>query len=217
MTARAMAIAARRLLANRQSGATARFALGIALVAAVSLCVSKLSAQTVTRADAARAAIHPVASVAEMRGWLGRAPVTHEFPPDFEETLRGQAPLFSLEMSTAPDCVPCADLWTKLLAFRGRYGWQVRTIGTNEAMLRSGRLGLPWVGNPVVWARPNADPNRMVPIAIGTDHGANIARNAYLAAKMLTGVRVDVAVRGMSKFTGLVGAGAPGGPSNRRR
>ncbi|MDF0491146.1 hypothetical protein PX554_23770 [Sphingomonas sp. H39-1-10] len=187
-------------------------------MAAIALaCASQLPAQTVTREQAARAAIHPVASVAEMRSLLARVPATRDFPTDFDETLRGQAPLFALEMSTAPGCAPCADLWGKLLSFRARYGWQVRTISTNEAMLRSGRLGLPWVGNPVVWARPNADPNRMVPVAIGTDHTANVARNAYLAAKMLTGVRVAVAVRGMSKFTGLVGAGAPARPSNPRR
>jgi hypothetical protein len=74
-------------------------------------------------------------------------------------------------------------------------------------MLRSGRLGLPWVGNPVAWVRPIADPNRMVPVAIGTDHSVNLARNTYLAAKMLTGVRVAVGVRAMSKFTGIVSPG----------
>lgn len=195
----------RRLAADRRSGATPAFGVAMALSAVALLCATRIAAQTVTRAEAARAAIHPVASAAQTRAWLGRVPVTHDFPPDFEATLRGQAPLFSLEMSTAADCVPCADLWTKLLAFRVRYGWQVRTISIDEAMLRSGRLGLPWVGNPVVWARPNADPNRIVPVAIGTDHTVNIARNVYLAAKMLTGVRVDVAVRGMSKFTGIVG------------
>ncbi|PJG49634.1 hypothetical protein CAF53_02205 [Sphingobium sp. LB126] len=187
------------------------------MAAVALLCTGQLSAQTVTRAAAARAAIHPVASGADTRAWLARVPVTHDFPPDFDETLRGQATLFSLEMSTEPGCAPCADLWNKLLAFRMRYGWQVRTISGNDAMMRSGRLGLPWVGNPVVWVRPNADPNRMVPVAIGTDHTVNIARNAYLAAKMLTGVRVAVAVRGMSKFTGIMGAGAPGPQANRRR
>jgi hypothetical protein len=72
-------------------------------------------------------------------------------------------------------------------------------------MLRSGRLGLPWVGHPVAWARPIADATASFPIAIGTDHSANLARNLYLAAKMLTGVRPAVGVRGMSKFTGIVG------------
>ena len=81
------------------------------------------------------------------------------------------ASLYVIEMSTAPACLPCADLWSKLLAFRARYGWQVRTIGAEEAMLRSGRLGLPWVGSPVAWVRAATDPNRMVPIAIvGDDH-----------------------------------------------
>lgn len=217
MIGRASLSLVRRLAGDRHSGATVAFGLGLALAAATVLCASRISAQTVTRADAARAAIHPVASPAETRAWLARVPVTRDFPPDFDETLRGQASLYSLEMSTAPGCAPCADLWTKLLAFRARYGWQVRTISENDAMMRSGRLGLPWVGNPVVWARPNADPNRMVPIAIGTDHTVNIARNAYLAAKMLTGVRVAVAVRGMSKFTGIMGAGAPFPQVNRRR
>jgi len=152
-----------------------------------------------------RAAIHPVATEAEMRLWLSRVPVTRDFPPDFETMLRGQASLYVIEISTAPGCLPCGDLWTKLLAFRGRYGWQVRTLGPDEAALRSGRLGLPWVGNPVAWVRPLADPGRMVPIAIGTDHGANIARNAWLAARMLAGTRAAVGVRALSKFTGIVG------------
>jgi len=140
-----------------------------------------------------------------MRAWLARVPVTHDFPPDFAATLRGEAPAFVIEMSTAPGCLPCADLWGKLAVLRSRYGWQIRTISGEEAMLRSGRLGLPWVGHPVAWVRPINDPNRTVPIAIGTDHAVNLARNAYLAAKMLTGVRVDVGVRALSKFTGIVG------------
>jgi hypothetical protein len=81
----------------------------------------------------------------------------------------------------------------------------VRTISGQEALLRSGRLGLPWVGHPVAWVRPVTDPDRTIPIAIGTDHEINIARNAYLAAKMLTGVRADVGLRAMSKYTGIVG------------
>ncbi|MBX9727538.1 MAG: conjugal transfer protein TraF, partial [Sphingopyxis sp.] len=160
----------RRFLDDRKTGIAVPFALGLAVTAVALACASRISAQTITREQAARAAIHPVASVAELRTWLARVPATRDFPPDFDEMLRGQAPLYALEMSTAPGCAPCADLWSKLLTFRARYGWQVRTISVNEAMLRSGRLGLPWVGNPVVWARPNNDPNRMVPIAIGTDH-----------------------------------------------
>lgn len=160
--------------------------------------------QPKTREAALRAAIHPVSTLPEVRAWLARVPATRDFPPDFEAVLRGQASLYVIEMSTAPGCIACADLWGKLLNLRSRYGWQVRTIGAQEAMLRSGRLGLPWVGNPVAWVRPVADPNRMVPVAIGTDHSVNLARNTYLAAKMLTGVRVAVGVRAMAKFTGIV-------------
>jgi hypothetical protein len=35
-------------------------------------------------------------------------------------------------MTTAPGCVPCGDLWTKLTALGARYGWQVRTIGARR-------------------------------------------------------------------------------------
>lgn len=166
---------------------------------------TRVTAQTITREQAMRAAIHPVANVPDMQAWLGHVPVTRDFPPDFAATLRGEAPAFLIEMSTAPGCAPCADLWSKLTRLRGQYGWQVRTISSEEAMLRSGRLGLPWVGHPVAWVRPINDPDRTIPIAIGTDHVPNLARNIYLAAKMLTGVRVDVGVRALSKFTGIVG------------
>ncbi|WP_447954389.1 hypothetical protein [Sphingopyxis chilensis] len=172
---------------------------------AASLLGIAAEARPVTREDAVRAAIHPVASVNDMQAWLARVPVTRDFPPDFAASLRGQAPAFVIEMSTEPECIPCADLWSKLSRLRGHYGWQVRTIGREEAMLRSGRLALPWVGHPIAWVRPISDPNRTVPIAIGTDHAPNIARNAYLAAKMLTGVRAAVGVRALSKFTGIVG------------
>lgn len=175
--------------------------LGIALFVG-----SPAGAQPVTRDQAMRAAIHPVVNPTQMRDWLRRVPQTRTFPPDFAETLRGQASLYIVEMTTAPGCLPCADLWQTLLRFRQRYGWQVRTISGQEALLRSGRMGLPWVGHPVAWVRPLADPERTIPIAIGTDHEINIARNAYLAAKMLTGVRPDVGVRAMSKFTGIVAA-----------
>ncbi len=167
------------------------------------------SAQVPPRDIARRAAIHPVATVADMHTWLGRVPVTRTFPPDFAASLRGQAPLFTIEMTTAPGCVPCADAWTKLAAFRGRYGWQVRVLTRDEALLRSGRLGLPWVGHPVIWVRPLADPARVVPIAVGTDHDANLARNAWLAARMFTGLKPQVGLRAMAKFTGIVGAAAP--------
>ena len=172
------------------------------------------SAQAPTREQAMRAAIHPVATEAEMRGWLARVPVTRDWPPDFAGTMKGQGPAFIVEMSTAPGCIPCADLWTRLGALGQRYGWKVRTIGSQEAMLRSGRLGLPWVGHPVAWVRPVSDANRIIPVAIGTDHEPNLARNLYLAAKMLTGVKPSVGVRGMSKFTGIVGVASP--PSSNR-
>lgn len=159
-----------------------------------------------------RAAIHPVTTAAEMREWLARVPVTRDWPPDFVETLTGQAPVYVVEMSTAPGCIPCADLWAKFNTLGQRYRWQGRTIGSQEAMLRSGRLGLPWVGHPVAWVRPVSDANRIIPVAIGTDHAPNLARNLYLAAKMLTGVKPTVGVHGMSKFTGIVGAPAGKAP-----
>lgn len=181
--------------------------IGLCALACIAAGPSTLAlARPVTREDAMRAAIHPVASVPDMQVWLARVPATRDFPPDFTTTLRGQAHTFVIEMSTAPSCVPCADLWGKLGRLRTQYGWQVRTISGEEAMLRSGRLGLPWVGHPVAWVRPVSDPNRIIPIAVGTDHAPNLARNAYLAAKMLSGVRVAVGVRALSKFTGIVGA-----------
>lgn len=173
---------------------------------APSLAMSGAMARPITRADAMRAAIHPVATNADMQKWLSRVPVTKEFPPDFAATLGGEASLFIIEMTTAPGCLPCADLWAKLAQYSRHYHWQVRTIGGDEALLRSGRLGLPWVGHPVAWIRPVADADRIIPIAIGTDHGVNLARNAYLAAKMLTGVRPAVGLRAMARFTGIVGA-----------
>jgi hypothetical protein len=191
----------------RRLGST--LACGASLLAPLMLLPGSVLAQQAERDVARQAAIHPVSRAADMRLWLSRVPVTRDFPTDFDTMLRGQASLYVIEMSTAPGCLPCGDLWTKLLAFRGRYGWQVRTLRPDEAALRSGRLGLPWVGNPVAWVRPLADPGRMVPIAIGTDHGANIARNAWLAARMLTGARAAVGVRAMSKFTGIVGVRAP--------
>src|SRR3546814_2211558 len=79
----------------------------------------------------------------------------------------------------------------------------------------SGRLGLPWVGHPVAWVRATNDPNRVIPIAIGTDHSVNLARNIYLAFKMMTGVRPDVGVRAMAKFTGIVGIAASPPPYSK--
>ncbi|WP_339348638.1 hypothetical protein [uncultured Sphingomonas sp.] len=191
---------------------TARYALiSLTFMMAVSA-----SAQMPRQDVARRAAIHPVATVADMRAWLARVPVTRAFPPDFTASLRAQASLFAIEMTTAPGCVPCADAWRKLGSFRARYGWQVRVLGRDEALLRSGRLGLPWVGHPVIWVRPLADPTRIVPIAVGTDHDANLARNAWLATRMLTGLRPQTGLRAMAKFTGIVGAGAPPPPSPAR-
>src|SRR3546814_13281552 len=78
---------------------------------------------------------------------------------------------------------------------------------------------LPWVGHPVAWVRATNDPNRVIPIAIGTDHSVNLARNIYLAFKMMTGVRPDVGVRAMAKFSGIVGIAASPPPyrSEERR
>jgi hypothetical protein len=143
-----------------------------------------------------------------LQAWLARVPVTREWPPDFAETLRSQMPILVVEMSTAPGCLPCADLWRSLSMLKQRYGFQLRTIDMSEAMVRSGRLGLPWAGHPVAWVRATDSESLMVPVAIGTDHAANIARNVYLAAKMLSGVRPAVGVRGMAKFTGIVGVPA---------
>jgi hypothetical protein len=189
----------------------------LAAMAAAAAPLVPAVTQTVSRADAMRAAIHPVADVATMQGWLARVPPTRLFPPDFTATLRGQGGLYVVEISTAPGCLPCADLWDKVARFRAQYGWQIRTIGSQEAMVRSGRLGLPWVGHPVAWVRPLADPGRAVPVAIGTDLYPNLTRNFYLAAKMLTGVRAEVGVRAMSKFTGIVGIAPRAGPVMSRR
>lgn len=139
-----------------------------------------------------------------MHTWLARVPRTRDFPSDFAETLRSHSSAYVIEMSTAPDCLPCADLWQRLAELGHTYRWQVRTIPAQEALVRSGRLGLPWVGHPVAWVRPTHDPNRTIPIAVGTDLAPNLARNVYLSIKMLTGVRPAVGVRAMSKFTGIV-------------
>jgi hypothetical protein len=166
------------------------------------------------RDQAASAAIHPIETEAEMRVWLARVPVTRDWPPDFAATLTNQAPVLKIEMTTTPGCVPCADLWIRLSALSRRYGWQLRTIDEREAMIRSARLGLPWVGHPIAWVRPAHDTIRTIPVAVGTDHAANLARNLYLAAKMLTGVRPAVGVRALAKFTGIV---APLQRARRRR
>lgn len=188
--------------------------IGVFVFVAMGMAAVPAGSKAPSREQAMRAAIHPVATQAEMRTWLARVPVTRDWPPDFAETLRGEAPAFTVEMSTAPGCLPCANLWATLGTVGQRYGWKVRTITSQEAMLRSGRLGLPWVGHPIAWVRPIDDQNRIIPVAIGTDHAPNLARNLYLAAKMLTGVNPAVGVRGMSKFTGIVGT--PAHPSANR-
>lgn len=167
--------------------------------------------------DAARrAAIHPVGDLATMRAWLNRVPQTRDFPPDFGATLQSDAPGFVIEMTTSPGCIPCGDLWTKLQLLRRQYGLRIDLLTREEAIVRSGRLGLPWVGHPVAWVRGAKDPDRVIPIAIGTDHSVNLARNIYLAFKMMAGVRAQVGVRAMAKFTGIVGAAAPV-PSSPRK
>jgi hypothetical protein len=169
------------------------------------------------RTLAARAAIHAVTTQAEMQTWLARVPQTRDYPPDFDATLKGQGAAFVIEMSTTPGCLPCGDLWIRLLALKFRYRLTIRTIGEPEAMLRSGRLGLPWIGHPVLWLRPVSDSGRTLPMAIGTDHAFNVARNLYLGIKMQTGVRPAVGVRAMAKFTGIVGPPAQSAPSHRRK
>jgi hypothetical protein len=183
---------------------------------ALALCTmafmaAQLGSANPGRTDVARAAIHPVASEAALRQWLGQVPRTTDYPPDFEASLRGQGSAFLIEMSSTPGCVPCGDLWSKFARLKARYGISVRTIAQSEAMLRSGRLGLPWIGHPVAWLRPVGDPDRLIPIAIGTDLEVNLARNIYLGVKMQTGVRPAVGVRAMAKFTGIVGAGKSSG------
>lgn len=76
-----------------------------------------------SRADAARAAVHPVRTEQAMKAWLDRVPRTNVYPPDFEATLKGQGSAYVIEMSTAPGCLPCGDLWIKLGAMKARYGW----------------------------------------------------------------------------------------------
>jgi hypothetical protein len=182
-----------------------RLRLLVWIPAIVILAGAGIAAPDAARQEAMRAAIHPVSDTAMMHAWLSHVPLTRDFPDDLAATLRAQDKAWIVEMTTAPGCLPCGDLWARLERLGRTYGWPVRTIGEQEAMVRSGKLGLPWVGHPVAWVRSSADPDRYVPIAIGTDHDANLARNLYLAAKMLAGVRPAVGVRAMSKFTGIVG------------
>jgi len=182
------------------------FAIGVLLGLAFSFIDRTVFARPIARERALRAAVHPVADAASMRAWLARVPVTRDFPPDFTETLRAAAGLHVVDMSIVPGCLPCADLWERFAGISRLYGWRVRTIPASEAMIRSGRLGLPWVGHPVAWVHKVGDADRAIPVAIGTDRRPNLARNLYLAVKMLGGVRPDVGVRAMAKYTGIVDA-----------
>ena len=181
------------------------FLLSLGIVAASGQAALAANAAN-SSATARRAAIHPVADARALQWRLSYVPVTKDFPPDFLDTLRGGAPAFLVEMTTATGCLPCNDLWRKLGQLNRQYGVPIGVVSRQEAMVRSGRLALPWVGHPVLWVRSVNDPTRMIPVAIGTDHPVNLARNVYLAFKMLTGVRPDVGVRAMSRFTGIVGA-----------
>jgi hypothetical protein len=192
------------------------FLLGIPGIVIGGMTAEMAAAQPISHDAARRAAIHPVADPSTMQAWLLRVPLTRDFPPDFGATLKGDAPAFVVEMTTAPGCAPCADLWAKLQTLRRQYGVNVNVLSREEAMVRSGRLGLPWVGHPVAWVRATNDPNRVIPIAIGTDHSVNLARNIYLAFKMMTGVRPDVGVRAMAKFTGIVAVAASPPPHSKR-
>src|SRR3546814_11145335 len=93
---------------------------------------------------------------AAMQAWLSRVPLTRDFPPDFSATLKGDAPAFVVEMTTLPQCAPCADLWAKLQILRRQYGLNVAVLSREEPISRSARLGLHWVGHPVaVWRATN--------------------------------------------------------------
>lgn len=179
--------------------------LAAAGAAILIICIpDALAAASKNSGEAERAAVHPVDTPAQLRNWLARVPRTRDFPPDFRLTLRSSGPAFIVEMTSQPGCLPCGDLWGRLRRFAAAHGWPIRVVPAREAALRSGRLGLPWVGHPVLWVRPRLDEHRMIPVAIGTDHDVNLARNIYLAVKMLEGVRPAVGLRAMSKFTGII-------------
>lgn len=164
-------------------------------------------AHCTTAAEARAAAIHPITTAQELSWWLSRVPATKDYPPSFAEEMRAFAKLNRIEMSSRPGCLACDAMWARLVLVQQRYGIKVSVISENDAKLRAGRLGMPWVGSPIVWLRPVSDDLRSIPIAVGVDHAVNVSRNAYLASKMLTGVKPAVAVRGMSKFTGIVAGG----------
>src|SRR3546814_17049027 len=107
------------------------------------LVISPGMAKTVSREDAARAAIHPVGTTAAMNHWLSRVPVTRAFPPDFTEALRGRSSALVVEMSTAPGRVPCADLWPTHGRLGRLYGWPVRAHSAHAANQPTGPSGWP--------------------------------------------------------------------------
>ena len=193
--------------------------MAVALVASAAAQMPTATAASAAQASdrAAAAAIHPVSTMPQMQAWLARVPRTRDFPSDFEQSLRGEARLFVIEMTTTPNCLPCGHMWSTLSGLRSRYAFELRTISREQALLRSGALGLPWVGHPVAWVRPVGDEQRTVPIAVGADHGVNLARNIYLAFKMLAGVRPAVGLRAMAKFTGIVGATVPRRPATQKQ
>jgi len=134
------------------------------------------------RARAARAAIHPVSSASEMQSWLARVPRTVDYPPDFEAALKGQGSAFVIEMSTAPGCVPCGDLWEKLLRLKVRYGLMVRPLGRDEAAALLAELlkGVGEVAAPEAWTLERMVVEGLLPLTrqIG---GGSLPRNAYFA------------------------------------
>src|SRR3546814_13336691 len=115
-----------------------RFLLGIPGIVIGGLTVDPAGAQQVSQDASRRAAIHPVADPAAMQAWLSRVPLTRDFPPDFSATLKGDAPAFVVEMTTSPQCAPCADLWAKLQILRRQYGVNVAVLSREEAIVRSG-------------------------------------------------------------------------------
>ena len=46
---------------------------------------------------------------------------------------------------------------------RSRYGFRTSVLAREEALVRSGRLGLPWIGHPVIWFRAVEDPESSMP------------------------------------------------------
>src|SRR3546814_9175022 len=118
-----------------------RFLLGIPGIVIGGLTVDPAGAQQVSQDASRRAAIHPVADPAAMQAWLSRVPLTRDFQPDFSATLNGDAPAFVVEMTTSPQCSPCADLWAKLQILRRQSGLNVVVIGRARCVDEVGRDG----------------------------------------------------------------------------